>query len=181
MGDVFSVPVGVFLLLLTVLWRLPHIDADLRDRVANPPDDWTDEEYEAAERDLLKSQQRVARALIVRMVLGLASFIVLLVAFIDGLGAVEDQGALALLTGLYGTLLLFTQRAERNRRLATLGFMAFCGLLVWRFANFRELSAENNWGILAAVALNYLFWVLIGRRFPPGSSEDIYVWGMDDG
>jgi hypothetical protein len=41
------------------------------------------------------------------------------------------------------------------------------------------LDAELSWAIFASLLLNYLFWLVIGRRHPPGSSMDIHVWGMD--
>jgi hypothetical protein len=37
-----------------------------------------------------------------------------------------------------------------------------------------------NWAIGTALIFNLLFWVLLGRYNPPGSSDSIKVLGMDD-
>ena len=97
-----------------------------------------------------------------------------------GIGSIEDGSAFVLFLGLYGGLILRVQRAEQNRRLATLFFMGFCGLIVRRYAIFREYGSASDWATYAALLLNYLFAMTIGKRFPVGSSQDIHVWGMDE-
>jgi hypothetical protein len=49
-----------------------------------------------------------------------------------------------------------------------------------RYAEYRGWEGESNWGIYLALLLNYGFWLLIGRHYPPHSSQEIFVWGMDD-
>ena len=89
-------------------------------------------------------------------------------------------GAVILLALTFGTMLMLIQRAEARRRLVVAIIMAFVGLLTQRYAAYRELYTEALWGFIVAVILNLLFWVLIGRYNPPGTSDDIQVLGMDD-
>jgi len=73
------------------------------------------------------------------------------------------------------------QRSEQNRRLATLIISSPLWLFIMpNLGNYREAGGAHNWGIIAALIANYVFWQLIGRRYPPGTSEDIRVWGMDE-
>jgi hypothetical protein len=92
---------------------------------------------------------------------------------------IAHAGNFALLTVIYGLMLLLVQRVEKNRRLFTLFVVGVVGLVARRYALFRDLEAELSWAIFASLLLNYLFWLVIGRRHPPGSSMDIHVWGMD--
>ncbi len=109
-----------------------------------------------------------------------------------------------LLTVTFGGLLLLVQRTERKRRMVTLAIMIFVGLITWRYAIyrlsndcdqiFRAVCYSNlvrqpalaiayntlNLSLLTAVMLNIVFWVLIGRSNPPGTSDAIQVYGMDD-
>jgi len=89
-------------------------------------------------------------------------------------------GAVILLVLTFGTVLMLIQRAEARRRLLVAIIMAFVGLLAQRYAAYRELYTEAFWGFIVAVVLNLLFWVVIGRYNPPGTSDDIQVLGMDD-
>ncbi len=115
-----------------------------------------------------------------------------------------NTGGLLALTGIFGLLLLLVQRTERKRRLVSLIVLAFVGLIVWRYAMYRLsndcdlvirqwcsliwlrqrmlTTAINtiNLSILLAFVLNLLFWVFIGRSNPPGSSDSIKVFGMND-
>lgn len=116
-----------------------------------------------------------------------------------------NTGGWILLSLIFGVLLLIVQRAEQKRRLVTLIIIAFVGLIVARYAIYRmandcieptvklicqsklskDLSltiAYNtlNRALLTAAIFNGLFWVFIGRSNPPGSSDAIKVYGMDD-
>ncbi len=115
-----------------------------------------------------------------------------------------NTGGWLLLTAIFSLLLLLVQRSERKRRLVTFVIMAFVALVVWRYAiyrmsndcdlPFRLICSYNwvrqrmtaiaittvNWSIASALVFNLLFWVLIGRSNPPGSSDAIKVYGMDD-
>lgn len=86
---------------------------------------------------------------------------------------------LVLLLG-FGILLFAVQRAEAKRRLLVAVIMLIPGILLQRYANYRDLHTEALAAFILAVVLNFLFWLLIGHYNPPGSSDDIKVIGMDD-
>ncbi len=86
---------------------------------------------------------------------------------------------LLLLVG-FGLLFFALQRAEAKRRLLVAVIMLIPGLLLQRYANFKGLHSEALLAFILAFVLNFLFWALIGRYNPPGSSDDIKVIGMDD-
>lgn len=116
-----------------------------------------------------------------------------------------NVGGWLLLTALFGGLLIIVQRAERKRRLATAIIMGIAGVLVWRYGLYRIGSECDapwrvlcsspviqqraqaiavmtvNWALVSAVVINLLFWALVGRYNPPGSSDSIKVYGMDEG
>ncbi|MCC6891189.1 MAG: hypothetical protein IT321_00100 [Anaerolineae bacterium] len=52
-------------------------------------------------------------------------------------------------------------------------------VLLW-LINIRGAWGEAVLGLIIAAVLNFLFYVLIGRYNPVGSSDDIHVLGMDD-
>jgi hypothetical protein len=115
-----------------------------------------------------------------------------------------NTGGWIVLSLVFGSLLLLVQRAERKRRRLTFIILAFVGLIVWRYAIYRlsgdcieafALVCQASWirqraltiaintvnmALLTSVIMNVVFWVLIGRSNPPGTSESIYVYGMDD-
>ena len=115
-----------------------------------------------------------------------------------------NTGGWLLLTALFSIALLLVQRTERKRRRVTAILVALFALLVWRYAIYRisgdcdvlfkQVCAFNwvrqrmtivaittvNWSIVSAIVLNVLFWVIIGRSNPPGSSDSITVLGMND-
>jgi len=89
-------------------------------------------------------------------------------------------GALVLLTLTITMMLLLIQRTETRRRRVVAIILAGIGLLIQRYANYRELHAEALIALILALAINLLYWAILGRYNPPGSSEDIRVLGMDD-
>jgi hypothetical protein len=115
-----------------------------------------------------------------------------------------NTGGWLLLSLVFGTLLLIVQRSERKRRNVTLIILLFVGFVVWRYALYRMLIDCNelfaivcraqwyqqaraaiayntiNAAILTALIANLLFWIFFGRSNPPGTSESIYVYGLDD-
>jgi hypothetical protein len=119
---------------------------------------------------------------------------------------VFNVGGWLLLSALFSALLLLVQRAERNRRLATLFFVALGLWLVAQFGVFRistacqaspalycevdlplirepaKAAAYNtaNAAFFTALVLNFLFFLFIGRYNPPKSSDDIKVLGLND-
>jgi hypothetical protein len=115
-----------------------------------------------------------------------------------------NAGGWLLLTVLFSISLMLIQRSERKRRIVSAVIVSFFMLLVWRFAIYRistecdvviqQICSFNwmrqrmtavaittvNWSIVSAIIFNVLFWVLIGRSNPPGSSDSIKVLGMND-
>ena len=89
-------------------------------------------------------------------------------------------GTVILLTILYGLLVLLVQRAERKRRLLVAVIRVPIGVSIHWYANIRSVGSESTTAIIAALILNFLFWVVIGRYNPVGSSDDIQVIGLDD-
>ena len=115
-----------------------------------------------------------------------------------------NVGGWLLLTALFGGLMLIVQRAERKRRLITAIIMALAGILVWRYGLYRiggecDIAWKTlcsspvirqqaaaiaittvNWSLVGALVINLVYWALLGRYNPPGSSDAIKVFGMDD-
>jgi hypothetical protein len=115
-----------------------------------------------------------------------------------------NTGGWLLLSLVFGILLLIVQRSERKRRNVTLIILLFVGFVVWRYAVYRMLIDCNelfevvcrarwyqqsraiiayntiNIALLTALLANLLFWIFFGRSNPPGSSESIKVYGLDD-
>ena len=113
-------------------------------------------------------------------------------------------GGWLLLTVIFSALLLLVQRSERKRRLVSLIILAIVGLVVWNYAiyrmngdcdqlfkivcdaRWRKQEAASiayntaNWAVIAALLFNLFFWVIFGRSNPPGSSDAIQVFGMND-
>lgn len=168
---IFSVPFGVFLILMALIWEpQPKTKKDL-----------------AAEQRLILAGESVnetlttpqARHYLRRVMLRLGLLVGGVVALIGGIlsqGWQMDDGAAALvLFGVYTGIILVVQRAERSRRVLVLWFMGFVGFMMWRYADYRGTTAEHHIGLIGGVVANSLFWVLIGRRFPPGTSDAIEV------
>jgi hypothetical protein len=173
---IFSIPFGAFLALFGLLWNTPPIEPPVFDEF--------DEDPAQAELDYHKALRRRARIAVLRLAmlsLGVLILVGNLFNILINLGdyGISDAGDFLLLTVMYGLGLLLVQRVEPNRRLITLVIIGFVGLIVRRYALFRDLNAELTWAVFASLLLNYLFWVTIGRRYPPRSSTDIRVWGMD--
>ncbi|MCB9451673.1 MAG: hypothetical protein H6672_09550 [Anaerolineaceae bacterium] len=93
---------------------------------------------------------------------------------------VMDWGSFILLAGSFTIIMLMVQRAERRRRRLVGLFMLVIGILIQRYAVFWKLYDEALFGFIVALILNFLFWALIGRYNPVGTSDDIRVMGLDD-
>ena len=91
-----------------------------------------------------------------------------------------NLGGLLILTGLYTALLLLVFRVEaKHRRIVTLSVLL--GLfMVYQFSLGHNAETEGWVGLVLALILNFLFWVLIGRYNPPRSDDEIKVIGLDD-
>ncbi|HEX2619445.1 MAG TPA: hypothetical protein VHL11_04835 [Phototrophicaceae bacterium] len=87
-----------------------------------------------------------------------------------------------LLTLVFGFLMFIIQRTEQKYRTAvTLLILVTAGILLRNFVIYRQVESEARLALLIAFILNILFWVVIGRYNPVGSSDkNIQVLGMDD-
>jgi hypothetical protein len=91
-----------------------------------------------------------------------------------------DAGITILLTLMIGAMIFIVQRTESKRR-AMIALATLVGAeLVRRYVWYRNLHTEAWVALIAALLLNFLFWALIGRYNPVGSSDRIQVIGMDD-
>lgn len=157
-----ALPFASFIFLIGLFWNIKPLQTSESDE------------------DQTKARQKQARLGLLRAMLLLGGFLLMAVSFIGDLAGITAWDSLGLLAGTYGFILLLVQRSEVNRRLATLLVLAPLWLiLIPRYAAYRDWESESNWGVMAALGLNYLFWLTIGRRFPVGSSQEIVVWGMD--
>lgn len=91
-----------------------------------------------------------------------------------------DLGLFLLLLFVLSTILFVIQRTEAKRRRVVIIVMGFLTLIVLWFVNLRQIWGEAILIFLLALFLNFLFWLLIGRYNPVGSSDSIRVLGMDD-
>jgi hypothetical protein len=88
--------------------------------------------------------------------------------------------AILLLAFVFSLLLFFIQRSEKRRRLVAIIVVLGVGELLRRYVFYRDYHDEALIALIIAVILNVLFWLLIGRYNPVGSSDSIQVMGLDD-
>jgi hypothetical protein len=91
-----------------------------------------------------------------------------------------DTGTTVILTLVMGLMLFILQRTEHGKRRLIVLLLLICAELIRRFVWFRGVHNEAWTALIAALVLNFLFWVLIGRYNPVGSSDQIQVMGLDD-
>ena len=91
-----------------------------------------------------------------------------------------DGGLVILLVLSLGTIIFVIQRTEAKRRRIVLVVMFLVLLVLGWLVNIRGAWGEAVVGLLIALLLNGLFYILIGRYNPVGTSDDIHVLGMDD-
>ncbi len=91
-----------------------------------------------------------------------------------------DGGSLILLTLSFTVLFVMVQRAEAKRKRIVRYIVVLLILFIAWYANATGLQREAILGFILAVIISFLFWLLIGRYNPVGSSDDIRVLGMDD-
>lgn len=91
-----------------------------------------------------------------------------------------DTGLVILLTLALGFIFFIIQRTEAKKRRGVALFMSlFVLIVVWYVSNHR-VWREGITAFFLALFINYIFWLLIGRYNPVGSSDNIHVLGMDD-
>lgn len=91
-----------------------------------------------------------------------------------------DTGIFVLLTFFLSTIFLIIQRAESKRRLVVSLLMLVAGELIRRYVWYRDVHTEAWAALVAALFLNFAFWLFIGRYNPVGKSDDIQVMGLED-
>jgi hypothetical protein len=92
-----------------------------------------------------------------------------------------NVGNLAVLAVLTALVLLLVQRTEPRRRWITALILIIpTGWLIYRWAIYKGQTAEALIALAIGVGFNVVFWLLYGRRHPPGTSDDIHVVGMED-
>jgi len=91
-----------------------------------------------------------------------------------------DVKYLLVVVFLSTVLLLATQRTEAKRRKFVLLFVLGIGLLLRHNAFLKDLHTETVLGMVIGLLISGLFWLIIGRYNPVGSSDNIKVMGLDD-
>ena len=92
-----------------------------------------------------------------------------------------DWSYVTLIAIVVSLLLIMIQRVERKRRRLAAVIVAICFLVIWQNTSIKpHLSAETAVAFGIGIMLSALFWLLIGRYNPVGSSDDIEVIGMED-
>ena len=77
--------------------------------------------------------------------------------------------------------LFFIQRTQRRYLwIVVLVFVVVVGGLIYRWAIYKNQVTEALVALGISAALNFAYWLLIGRRHPPGADDEIEVAGMDD-
>jgi uncharacterized membrane protein (DUF106 family) len=91
-----------------------------------------------------------------------------------------NWGSFIVLTGWFGMMFFLIQRTETRRKRIVTVLMVFAGVLTFMWAAGQGLTGVLVAAVITSLILNLLFWILIGRYNPVGSSEDIRVIRMDD-
>ena len=92
-----------------------------------------------------------------------------------------DIGYLILITITVTLLLMFLQRTEKSKRRMVTGFIVLSFLTIRHIAFMKDdLHEETLIAFVLGFLLSGLFWLLLGRYNPVGTSDDIQVLGMDD-
>jgi hypothetical protein len=89
-------------------------------------------------------------------------------------------GNLVILAVIFIVLLWLIQRTERKRIWVALLLLLPGGYLIYRWAVYRDETRTALAALGIGAALNLLYWLLYGRKHPPGSSDSIRVIGMED-
>ena len=154
MDELFSIPVGMFLIIWGVLWQ---------PQTPTAQDDEFFEDVEPSQEEKVKFLRRVA-ARVLMLVLGL---VITLIGLFSDPGTIADSAAFLLFLVIYGGSLLVLQRAVSTQRMIVFFVVAIAGFFVWRYALYRNFRGEHNWGLLTAAAANVGFWMGIGRHHTP--------------
>ncbi len=92
-----------------------------------------------------------------------------------------DWAYVALITVVAALLLMMVQRAEAKRRRMVAGLVFLALLLIRQNAFIKgDLHEETLLAFGLGLLVNTMFWLMVGRYNPVGSSDDIQVIGLDD-
>lgn len=93
-----------------------------------------------------------------------------------------NVGLLVVFAFIFTLFLLIIQRSERKRRILVAVTLAIAAEVMRRFAIniYGKIDPEALIAFIIALILNLLFFILIGRYNPVGTSDEIQVIGMDD-
>ena len=92
-----------------------------------------------------------------------------------------DPGYIILISTVVTLLLILVQRTEVTKRRMMWGFVIICFFVIRHNAFHKgDLHEETLIGFISGFVLSGLFWLLLGKYNPVGSSDDIKVIGMDD-
>lgn len=92
-----------------------------------------------------------------------------------------DWNYVTLIAFVVSLLLIMIQRAERKRRRLAIGVVLICFLVIRHNTTIKpHLNEETVVAFGIGFLISALFWLLIGRYNPVGSSDAIEVIGMDD-
>ncbi|MCI0709410.1 MAG: hypothetical protein L0154_04530, partial [Chloroflexi bacterium] len=138
MDELFSFPVGMFLMIWGVLWQ---------PQPPTPADDEFFEDVEPSQEEKVKFLRRVAT----RVLMLVVGFVITLVALFSGPGTINDPAAFLLFFVIYGGSLLVLQRSESTQRMIVFFIVVFAAFFVWRYALYRDFRGEHNWGLLASL------------------------------
>lgn len=88
-------------------------------------------------------------------------------------------GYIAIVATVYTILLIVSQRIVARHQGMFRGFLIFTVILLFLRLNRVQ---ENIIGLVIALVISYLFWVLIGRYNKVGNADEegIKVYGLDD-
>ena len=81
---------------------------------------------------------------------------------------------------LFTLLIFLIQRTEATKRRVILLLMVIPTLLIRNWVVYRDRETEALVALVVALLLNFMFWALIGRYNPVGTSDQIRVLSMDD-
>ena len=90
-----------------------------------------------------------------------------------------DSGYVTAVTVFFTILLILAQRIEARRQRLARYFIIFMMILLMLQPN-ESLRPQNLVAYAIALFISFVFWVLIGRYNPVGTSDTIKVYGLDD-
>lgn len=92
-----------------------------------------------------------------------------------------DTSYIILISIAVAILFIILQRTEKTKRRMTWSVIIVCLLVIRHNAFLRgDLHEETLLGVIGGIIISGLFWALIGKYNPAGTSDGIKVIGMDD-